>query len=637
MKSSEEIEIQNKKYFAKFLSLALLLMSTVISKIKKQKHFAKFLSFALRSTSTLFGRLKKQKYFAKKKYFATVLFFTLLLVSPVFASLVVQPVTVNAAATLTFGNTSIGTQSNPISNNKDASKFQLTTPGTIQSITVYFETAKFNVKTAIYSDANGVPGLLISQSGNQYVRSEGWTTFDIPHKTLSEGDFWLAVVADSSSARGRISYSGSETAHVENQVSSHNEFTSEFGVISTSDTGSAVIYATFVPLTTPTPSPTPTLTATPISTSTPATTQTPLPTLSPVKTPSPTLASVQTQTPVPTQTPAATPSYAALPTPASLPTPTSFPTPASVAIPTPTPTPSPTQEITPITTSTPDPTPTPTATPTPIPTSVPTQTTTQSSNPAPIAVSTSTNTPSATSTPTPTPKPASTPTSTPKPTATPTPTPKPTTTPTPTPKTTQTSSSSSTNLAAIPGNWERTHGANPQIISFDYNTEHTAGNPSIRIDGPPTSGNPWRECDLFKSGGGRITVNPGDHIVFTCWVKTAHSTAGNDGKKHMGALIGIDLYGSSGRLWEVCPGTTTTFNYDSTWSWQSGYKWVPYNSDWTLLTIDFTVPTKAFTTTDNGGSVSSQQVSTIIPWVYMHNGADGGAGWFADAQLYINP
>ncbi len=351
MKSPEEIEIQKKKYFARVLFFALALVLAV------------------------FTRIQKRKYFAKKKHFATVLFFALLLVSPVFASLVVQPITVNAAATLTFGNTTVGTQSNPIAYHKDSSKFQLTSPGTIQSITVYFETSRFNVKTAIYSDSNGEPGVLISQSSSLYIRSAGWTTFDVPRKTLSAGNYWLAVVADSSRAQGRISYSGSEITHVEREEEARysNEFTTTFGTISMADSGSAVIYATYVPSALPTPNIDPTLPPNPSPTATPTLTPKPTSIASSTSTPLPTASSTPRQRPWPFWI--QMPTWTATPTVTTAPTPTATPTPISSPAPITTPTP------TPIVVQTPDPT--PTATPVPTLSSSPTPTQTQNQVPMP--------------------------------------------------------------------------------------------------------------------------------------------------------------------------------------------------------------------------------------------------------------
>ena len=153
------------------------------------------------------------------------------------------------AASNTFGNTNVGAYYAAFSAHKDASKFSLSTAGNIQSITVYFATSTFNAKAAIYSDSQGVPANLVMQSSSQYVSSAGWTTFVVAQQALVPGTYWIAVVADSSRAMGRIDYSGSVVKqHCEKQAgtSFSNEFSSSFGTLNWTDTGSVSIYATYV-------------------------------------------------------------------------------------------------------------------------------------------------------------------------------------------------------------------------------------------------------------------------------------------------------------------------------------------------------------------------------------------------------
>ena len=117
-------------------------------------------------------------------------------------------------------------------------------------------------------------------------------------------------------------------------------------------------------------------------------------------------------------------------------------------------------------------------------------------------------------------------------------------------------------------------------------------------------------------------------------MKTDHSTTGLDGNTNHGALFGVDLYGRD-RVWEVACGYPAATNFNTVN--YSAYDYVPYNTpDWTQKTLDFIVPSKTFTTNSEGGSIPSQQISDMIPWIYMGN-HDAGSGWFADAELYINP
>jgi archaellum component FlaG (FlaF/FlaG flagellin family) len=189
-----------------------------------------------------------------------------------------------ALTTFTAGTTTVGSQSLGIAQYKDASKIQLSTTATIQSITVYFASCWFNAKAAIYSDSNGVPAVLLSQSSSKYIRSTGWATFSITQSSLSAGTYWLVVLADSSSAKGRVSYGGSGISHVEKKggITYSTEFTSSFGTVSLSDAGSVSIYATFLSSSPPTstPAPTSTPTANPTKTPSPTPTSTPSPTSS---------------------------------------------------------------------------------------------------------------------------------------------------------------------------------------------------------------------------------------------------------------------------------------------------------------------------------------------------------------------
>lgn len=198
------------------------------------------------------------------------------------------------------------------------------------------------------------------------------------------------------------------------------------------------------------------------------------------------------------------------------------------------------------------------------------------------------------------------------------------------------------NLARIPEDWgdysvfgRIKYNGDPQVIHLDPNMLHN-GNPSIRVDGHQdgVDQNIYREVD-----GRGLSVKPGDRVVFKAWIKTGVRSGGNG--LHPGGAIGFDLYGPSGRLWEIHPGGDySKFEYDPAWQWQDGYEYVPYDRDWTLMILEFTVPDKVFTTQDNGAPVSPCQANAIIPLMGMYSNQDKlekGPGWFADAELYINP
>jgi hypothetical protein len=241
----------------------------------------------------------------------------------------------------------------------------------------------------------------------------------------------------------------------------------------------------------------------------------------------------------------------------------------------------------------------------------------------------------------PTPTPTSTPTATPKPTAIPT--------STPTPNPTFTPTFSGINLASIPSGWDLTYGSGPQIIALDYTVTHN-GNPSIRLD-PHTAAdiNVARECNSYW-----ITAKPGDHIVFSAWVKT---TASSDKVPYDGARLGIDFYGSNGILdtqphgYQQVNGVLVskgTQNYVTNgWVDYSGDGFVdtpvsqfvvPWNHDtWTLLKWDVTVPKMVYSFQTNGVSCTPQQICGCIAYLDARQVTDSAYAYFADIQLYINP
>ncbi len=155
----------------------------------------------------------------------------------------------------TFGITTLGSLVNGFSTDKDASRFPLGVTGNVQSITVYFGTSGFNAKTAVYSDQNGAPGSLITQSSSQYVSSSGWNTFPVPQTTLAVGNYWLTVVSDSPASFGSMTPASANT-HAFEFTTYSGEFTSSFGTPTGYEATATSIYATYsTALSSTTPSP----------------------------------------------------------------------------------------------------------------------------------------------------------------------------------------------------------------------------------------------------------------------------------------------------------------------------------------------------------------------------------------------
>jgi hypothetical protein len=181
----------------------------------------------------------------------------ILLILSMFVFLSTVP-TQAATTSYTFGNTAVGTQTNWFVTDRDASKFQLTRDGVVESITAYFARTGFSAKTAIYTDNNGAPGTLIVQSGGKTVSVTGWNTFTITPKTLTAGYYWLCVVSSSDSSVGVMSPTASNT-HAWKTTTYANDYPSTFGTPSGYEKTATSIYATYtVTTTTTTSTPTPT-------------------------------------------------------------------------------------------------------------------------------------------------------------------------------------------------------------------------------------------------------------------------------------------------------------------------------------------------------------------------------------------
>jgi hypothetical protein len=614
-----------------------------------------------------------------------------------------------ATGSQTFGNTTVGQFANYFSTDRDASRFQLTQNGVLQTITVYFKNTGFNAKAAIYTDNNAVPSSLLSQSNSQAISQSGWIAFTVPTVSLTPGYYWLCVVTNSPNSQGAM-FATSTNDHAWKTTNYSNEYPSSFGTATGYENAATCIYATYTPsvsgsTSTPTPNPTPSPTPNPTATPSPTPTQSPTPTSSPGQTLSTfgrtntgnfqnlmsadkkgTSAFVAVNTGVLTKISAyvkyATTSgnmraavYAdnagspstliAISNQVSLPSTFSwvdfpFASPPSVT--------SGTRYWLALIRQTdtyimadntvannqwnvnyytngfsnPFGAATSNSLELCIYGTIQTSTLSSTSNPTstPSATPTPTLMPLASSTPTPTPTPRAT--STPTPRATSTPTPRATSTPTPTP--TATSTPNPNNRTPFPIAWEAPNiGGTSSGISvgnsysddsnlvLDYNNLYN-GNPSIRISPTGSTANYGRECD-----GPWFAIKPGDHIVFTAWMKTTASSNG-DKTPWSGIRIGIDFYAANGDI------TGTQSPDGSVWTpsggWPAGQTFVNWGTGtWTQIRMDFIVQSQ-YPGGQSGYNYSPGQMVTptcIIPWVQVCTNTDQGQGWFADTQLYINP
>jgi hypothetical protein len=207
-----------------------------------------------------------------------------------------------------------------------------------------------------------------------------------------------------------------------------------------------------------------------------------------------------------------------------------------------------------------------------------------------------------------------------------------------------------TNLAIIPYDWGRydLYGeivytttafpdppSQPQIVNYDTEVERTVGAGSAHI-GPYVSPS---ENTAREINGPSVYFSPGDVLYFYCWIKTTKSEFGDTG--FCGARTGIDFYGSLGRITAIqSDGQHGVYPNEQDSAIQAHY--VPWESDWTLRVINFTIPVTL--TADGGGGAYSQgqQVTPLgaLPWMQIwsstYGNTDDGEAWFADAELYIN-
>ena len=219
-------------------------------------------------------------------------------------------------------------------------------------------------------------------------------------------------------------------------------------------------------------------------------------------------------------------------------------------------------------------------------------------------------------------------------------TPTPTQTPTPTTTPTQTSnpsqySSSSPNLQPLSVFYPDMNGAASSYATLDYGTLHN-GNPSICIGPDYSRGS--REVD-----GAWIHVNPGDHIVFSAWVKTASCKSSDI---LAGARTGMDFYIQSSQGYGIATidAVGHQAGHPSDVENVAGVSRLPWGNDWTLLVWDIYVPTTYYTFVTNGAagnygvhSCNPVQISSMVPWFDARSLTDNGYAWLSDTTFYVNP
>jgi hypothetical protein len=217
-----------------------------------------------------------------------------------------------------------------------------------------------------------------------------------------------------------------------------------------------------------------------------------------------------------------------------------------------------------------------------------------------------------------------------------TPIPTPSPTPTPTPK------ANNTNIAVIPSYWD-TPGAWGIYTGYAYYPVTWQGQTTIELVRDPNyvsmcQSNGWY-AGIYEMDGNKVSVNPGDHIVYSAWIWTGTSTIGQS--NGWGCAMGIDVYAPNGRLCEL-DGANGAENYDGSVSrlmvnWGSGA--------WVQLKMDFTIQSQYKADSTAGYTRGTLVTPTaIIPW-FLGQGYYTGSVMTSEAAnsyiygtiLYINP
>jgi hypothetical protein len=174
------------------------------------------------------------------------------------------------------------------------------------------------------------------------------------------------------------------------------------------------------------------------------------------------------------------------------------------------------------------------------------------------------------------------------------------------------------------------------------------GNPSIHVK----AGSAWAGGEV---DGAWISLKPGDHIVFTGYVKTGDFSPTD---LQAGAGFGFDFYAHTNQGYGILfidptlqaghptsaeknHGDPDDFGYSingaSGLTQESGKTVkVPFGTDWTLIEWDFIVPETNYyyVYTNNVVPCFSSQIDSLVFWTWVD---DNGEAWFSDPALYINP
>lgn len=190
----------------------------------------------------------------------------------------------------------------------------------------------------------------------------------------------------------------------------------------------------------------------------------------------------------------------------------------------------------------------------------------------------------------------------------------------------------SSNLVSVSSGhwWADTTGEYAPVRNIIVNYTNTyGGSPSWQV---PLS------ADDHAIDHDSIAVKPGDHLTFSCWIKTSAPTLEADiGNPQAGGRIGIDVYGRNGASYGISDsqGLGVEAHVANTF--------VKFGtSTWTHVTIDFVVRATYSANQETRG----QPVGTVfepvyvIPWLQTWSCSEGtnehGVAWFAYPEFYIS-
>ncbi len=107
-----------------------------------------------------------------------------------------MPLIVNSYSHMSmFGNTEIGGSSGFAPFIYTAGPYYVATPSTVSDISLYTKTSG-NTKVALYSELNGDPNALLTESATEQCSEDAWHTFDVPDVTIQPGNYFIAIKID---------------------------------------------------------------------------------------------------------------------------------------------------------------------------------------------------------------------------------------------------------------------------------------------------------------------------------------------------------------------------------------------------------------------------------------------------------